>query len=253
MDKSIIIPKLIALRNLLDSWLKNEHYLYFDPKETQDIFERFVLIQKELCTSDPLFFEDLPIREMPKSSGTTDNAGRGYIERSHLELLLKDINYCLDILTNQPVVNISSMTISREGVFFAGQFFDALQKVTGILEQSSVKIDIIDGYINSNVLTLFTKNKFGVLVNILTKKVDSALKTAAIAFNKQYGGLSIRTSNAFHDRFIVIDDKDFYHFGASIKDLGNKGFMFSLIEEQDIIDIIREKIIQEWNRATAEI
>jgi len=143
----------------------------------------------------------------------------------------------------------SQMTISREGVFFAGQYFDALQKVTNILEQADSQIDIIDGYVNSGLLGLLTRKKPFVTVNILTRSVDPALKIAANAFNKQYGKLAIRTSNAFHDRFIIIDNKEFYHFGASIKDVGKRGFMFSRIEEEDVIKTIQKKFTEEWSRA----
>jgi len=82
-----------------------------------------------------------------------------------------------------------------------------------------------------------------VIVDILTKSVDPALKHAADAFNKQYGKLgklAIRTSNALQDRFIIIDNKDIYHFGASIKDVGRRGFMFSRIEEEDVIKTIQK-------------
>lgn len=147
----------------------------------------------------------------------------------------------------------SQMTISREGVFFAGQYFDALQKVRDILEQANTQIDIIDGYVNSGVLDLLTRKKSSVTVNILTRSVDPALKIAANAFNKQYGKLAIRTSNAFHDRFIIIDNKDFYHFGASIKDVGRRGFMFSRMEEEEVIKAIQDKLTQEWNRATVAV
>jgi len=147
----------------------------------------------------------------------------------------------------------SQITLSREGVFFVGQYFDALQKVRDILEQANTQIDIIDGYVNSGVLDLLTRKKTSVTVNILTRSVDPALKAAAIAFNKQYGKLAIRTSNAFHDRFIVIDNKDFYHFGASIKDVGKRGFMFSRVEEEDVIKTIQKKLTEEWNRATVAL
>jgi hypothetical protein len=76
------------------------------------------------------------------------------------------------------------------------------------------------------------------------------LKTAAEAFNRQYGGLETRMSRAFHDRFVFVDETDFYHFGASLKDLGNRGCMFSRIEEQDVIDALQSKWTQEWAKAT---
>lgn len=79
-------------------------------------------------------------------------------------------------------------------------------------------------------------------VNILTKNVTPKLKATALAFNQQYGKLSIQKSNAFHDRYIIIDKSDFYHFGTSIdKHLGNRGFMFSRIEEPEIITNLLQK------------
>jgi hypothetical protein len=75
----------------------------------------------------------------------------------------------------------------------------------------------------------------------------------ATDFNRPYGRLSIRTSSAFHDRFIIIDDKDFYHFGASIKDLGNRGFMFSRIEEPELMKILLGNFQVEWSKAKIEV
>ncbi|HPU93053.1 MAG TPA: hypothetical protein PKU99_02790 [Candidatus Saccharicenans sp.] len=253
MERNEIIAKLTGLRNSLESWLKDSRRRYFDPQSTQDLFERFVSIRGKLKTLYPSLFEDLPFREVQKSSGTSDYDGRGYIERHHFDLLLKDVKYCLDVLLAQPTADISSIVISREGVFFAGQYFDALQRITGILELAHTQIDIIDAYVNSDVLNLLTGKKSTVSVNILTKSVDPALKVAAIAFNKQYGGLAIRMSKAFHDRFVIIDNKDFYHFGASIKDVGKRGFMFSRIEEEHVIKAIQEKLSEEWKQSTVAI
>lgn len=253
MKRIEIIAKLTALRNCLESWLKDPRRRNFDPQSTLDLFERFAPIRKELRLLYPSLFEDLPSREVPQPSGTAEYEGRGYIRRQHVDLLLKDVRYCLDILSVQLTVDVPSMTISREGVFFAGDYFDALQKVTDILEHADTQIDIIDGYISSDVLNLLTAKKSSVVVNILTKPVDPSVKTTAIAFKKQYGKLAIRTSNAFHDRFIIVDSKDFYHFGASIKDVGKRGFMFSRIEEEDVIKLIQKKLAEEWNRAPVVI
>ena len=148
---------------------------------------------------------------------------------------------------------IPNIRMTSEGVYFAGQYFDALQLVREILSQANKSIFLIDGYISEAVLNLLTSKKAGVTVNILTKAISPALKTAANAFNKQYGNLSIRTSAAFHDRFLIIDDNAYYHFGASIKDLGSRGFMFSRIEEQTVIDALRGELTQEWAKATVEV
>lgn len=253
MELPEIIAKLTALRNSLESWLENPRARIFDPRNTLDLFERFIPIRDELRSSYPSLLGDLPLREAPKPSNTTDFEGRGYIWRHEFEVLLKDVKYCLDLLSTQPTVYVPSMTISREGVFFKGQYFDALQKVTGIVEDANARIDIIDAYVSPDVLSLLTRKKLSVAVNILTKSVDPALKTAATAFNKQYGKLAIRTSDAFHDRFIIIDSKDFYHFGASIKDVGKRGFMFSRIEEEDVIKAVGKKLGAEWDGASVII
>lgn len=253
MERHEITSKLKALHNNVEKWLENLRSLYFDPQEVLDLFYRYSTLSGVLRSEYPNFFDDLPFRAVPTSSRTTDFDGRGYIKRSSLELLLKDLEYCLDILSNIPTVDVPSMKVTHEGVFFAGQYFDALKLVSEILSHAQQSIVIIDGYINEDVLNLLTRKDPEVEVNILTKDVCPALKTAATVFNKQYGKLSIRTSKAFHDRFIIVDDRDFYHFGASIKDLGNRGFMFSRIEEPEVINSLRTKWSQEWAGATVAV
>ena len=71
---------------------------------------------------------------------------------------------------------------------------------------------------------LFTRKRSGVAVRVLTKTADPALRSAFIAFNRQYQGLSLRTSDAFHDRFIIVDGSHFYHIGPSLKDLAKRTF-----------------------------
>ena len=66
------------------------------------------------------------------------------------------------------------------------------------------------------------------------------------AFNKQHQNLEVKSTSAFHDRFIILDKTNFYHFGASLKDAGHKGFMFSKIEENFIKNILLENIEIEW-------
>lgn len=98
MKKEEIISKLTALCSSTESFLKNPTHRYFDPKETLDLFERFNKIRDDLRASYKSLFEDMPTREAPILSKTTDFNGRGYIERNHFELLQVDINYCLKIL-----------------------------------------------------------------------------------------------------------------------------------------------------------
>ena len=249
MERPEILSKLIALRSNLAKFLRDPRGNHFDPKYVLDLFHRYVPIRDELSSNYSSLFGDLPQRETPTPSDTTDYDGRGYIDRADLNILMSDIEYCINILSKIPSVDIPSMKVSREGIFFAGQYFDALSKAEEILSMANQSIWIIDGYISPDVLNLLASKKSSVEARILTKDVPAVVKTAAVAFNKQYGNLSIRASEAFHDRFIIIDDAEFYHFGASIKDLGNRGFMFSRIEESQIIDALRTKWTEEWGKA----
>lgn len=141
----------------------------------------------------------------------------------------------------------------REGLFYNGQYYEAQGVVKRIFSSAKLKIILIDNYLNDTVIDLLSVKNSSVEVNIIAKQIKPGLKASAIAFNKQYGNLSIRTSNSFHDRFVIIDEQHYYHFGASIKDLGNLTFMFSAIEEQDIIDSLKTKFYQEWNAANIEV
>jgi len=246
-----IITKLIALSNKVVNHL-NRGDRYFDPPIALDYFERYNKMKDILKTKFPDLFSDIPDREIPKSSGTTDFEGRGFINREPIYILFTDMKEMIDIWNNSQIgkTNLPSIKVTREGVFFSGQYFDALLRVRDILSAAKRSIIIIDCFVNDDVLNLVSEKEQSVEVKILTKDVKPAFITAANAFNKQYGKLSIKTSSVFHDRFVIIDEADFYHFGASIKDLGNRGFMFSLIEESIVINALHQQFINEWAKAT---
>ena len=243
------LAKLIALNHNLAKFLRDPRGRFFDPKYTMDLFHRYEKIRGELINEHPRLFSDLPIRDMPQPSGTTDYDGRGYIERADLVILNNDIEYCIDILF-KIAEEVPQIAISEEGIFFAGQHFDAILKAKEILSRAKKRVVVIDGYIDTKVLDLLSAKKDQVVAWILTKGLRPDVKAAAEAFNKQYGKLIIKTSDAFHDRFIIIDDSKFYHFGASIKDLGKRGFMFSCIEEMQIISDLTKMLGIEWANAT---
>lgn len=253
MEQDEITTKLRGLRNNIKNWLEyrdefNRPTRYFVPQIVLDLFHRCSTLRDVLRSEYPSLFNDLPVRKLPKHNETTDR-----IERTKVELLLKSVDYCLDILSGMTMVVVPSMKVTREGVFFAGQYFDALQRVAEILSSAKQSIVVIDAYINEEVLDLLTSKDSAVEVKILTKNVLPTLIAEATAFNKQYEKLLIRESQVFHDRFLIVDDKDFYHFGASNKDLSNKGFMFSCIEESIVINSLRKEFAQEWAKAKVAV
>lgn len=149
------------------------------------------------------------------------------------------------------------MTATREGVFFAGEYYEPIRLAAGLISEARRSLVIIDGYLGNGqlVLDLLKGKAPGVTVSLLTyeETLQPPLLALAQAFQREHGGLSLRTSRAFHDRFIIIDDRDFYHFGASLKDMGTRGFMFSRIEEPEIMEKVRTKFVAEWERAVIKI
>ena len=124
----------------------------------------------------------------------------------------------------------------KEKIFFDGQIYDAYSLIIEIIKSAKSKILIIDNYIDDSILEMLTKKKEDVKVVILTSNKTNISKLDTQKFNKEYPTLEVAQTDKFHDRFIVIDDKELYHVGASLKDLGKKCFAISKIEDTDYIE-----------------
>jgi hypothetical protein len=120
----------------------------------------------------------------------------------------------------------------KQGIFFDGQIFDAHKFVSDLVRKAEKSILLIDNYVDDTVLELFSKRKKDVTVNIYTATLSKALRTDLKKFNSQYPKIEIIEFKQSHDRFMIIDDEDVYHFGASLKDLGRKWFAFSKFEKK---------------------
>ena len=123
----------------------------------------------------------------------------------------------------------------KQRIFFQGQIYDAYSLIVDIIKKASKKILIIDNYVDDSILNMLTKKKNNVEVVILTSNKSNIQNIDIQKFNKEYPLLKVAKTNKFHDRFIVIDNKEMYHLGASIKDLGKKCFGINKIEDMQII------------------
>ena len=126
----------------------------------------------------------------------------------------------------------------KQSIFFDGQIYDAYSLIIDIIKKAKQKILIIDNYIDDSILKMLSKKNRNVEVIILTLQNTSLNKLDINKFNKQYPTLKVAYTNKFHDRFIVIDTKELYHCGASLKDLGKKCFAISKIEDDEYIEKI---------------
>jgi hypothetical protein len=95
-------------------------------------------------------------------------------------------------------------------------------------------IVLIDNYIDERAFTHLSKKKESVLVRILTKSQSKQIQLDLKKANEQYGGFELPSFNKSHDRFLIIDDLEIYHLGASLKDLGKRWFAFSKFDKASV-------------------
>ena len=126
----------------------------------------------------------------------------------------------------------------KQKIFFEGQIYDAYSLIIDIIKKANKKILIIDNYIDDSVLKMLTKKNNNVEVVILTSDKSNIQQIDIQKFNKEYPILKVAKTNKFHDRFVIIDNEEMYHLGASIKDLGKKCFGINKIEDVEIIEKI---------------
>ncbi|HSW59937.1 MAG TPA: ORF6N domain-containing protein, partial [bacterium] len=148
------------------------------------------------------------------------------LERKQIEYKLETDSKIEKILST-----IESKQIQpKQGIFFDGQVFEAHKFVSDIVRSAEKSIILIDNFVDDTVLTLFSKRKQGVTLKILTKNLSKQLILDTQKFNEQFPPAEIKEFNHSHDRFMIIDNRDLYHFGASLKDLGKKWFGFSKMD-----------------------
>lgn len=119
---------------------------------------------------------------------------------------------------------------SDKGIFYNGQIFDAYTFVCDIIRNAKSSIILLDNYVDDTVLTLLGKRKNNATAKIYTKTISNQLQLDLQRYNSQYPQIAIETFPDAHDRFLIIDETELYHIGASLKDLGKKWFAFSRMD-----------------------
>ena len=159
---------------------------------------------------------------------------KGYAIQQRVEKIEKQV-----VQQGQLLETLIQTTLPpKEGIFFDGQIFDAFHFVSGIVRKANHSLVLIDNYVNEDVLLILSKRKKGVKAQIYTQKISKQLELDLQKFNEQYEPIEVISFGKAHDRFLIIDDLDIYHIGASLKDLGKKWFAFSKlsIEPQRIVN-----------------
>jgi len=135
---------------------------------------------------------------------------------------------------------ISDQEQPTQKIFFDGQIFDAFSLLVEIIEKAQTEIILIDNYVDVDSLNILSKKKNGVSVTIYTSKHTRLSMIDVGIFNKQYPQLKVEHTEAFHDRFMILDQQNAYHIGASIKDAGKKSFAINKLQDEKMVrDILK--------------
>lgn len=127
----------------------------------------------------------------------------------------------------------------QAGIFFEGQVFDAYVFISKLIRQAKKSIILIDNYIDESVLALLSKRSKGCMAVIYTKNISGKLQLDLKKHNEQYPQIEIKLFKHAHDRFLILDNIETYHIGASLKDLGKKWFAFSRFEQNSVLEIFK--------------
>jgi hypothetical protein len=170
---------------------------------------------------------------------------RHYIQQK--DNLLFRINYLeekqqfTDARVNQLFEAMDKQKLPPEkGIFFEGQLFDAYVFANELIKSANKSIILIDNYVDESTLLMLSKRNPNCSATIYTQKITSQLRLDLAKHNEQYPRIDIKSLNTAHDRFLILDRKELYHIGASLKDLGKKWFAFSKLNE--FLPTILEKL-----------
>jgi hypothetical protein len=144
---------------------------------------------------------------------------------------------------NEIDLQINTHLIPTQGVFFDGQVFDAYVLASKIIGTAKKSIVLIDNYVDETVLVHLSKKNKNVAVTILTKSISKQLQLDVQKANEQYGDFKVKQFSQSHDRFLIIDEKEVYHLGASLKDLGKKWFAFSKMDKSSVQNILNSILV----------
>lgn len=137
-------------------------------------------------------------------------------------------------------LQLKTQELPNQGIFFNGQVFDAYVFVSELIKKAKSDIILIDNYVDETVLTLLAKRNKKVAATIHTKTISKQLELDLQKHNSQYPEIRAFVLNDSHDRFLIIDGKELYHLGASLKDLGKKWFAFSKMDS--LVDDVLQKL-----------
>ena len=174
-------------------------------RESIRIMNAFVAMRKTLAVVGPAF-EKLAAR-------VEANERRQIVDQERNELQFKKIHE-----------RMSEGEVPDHQLFYQGQFWDAKSLLIKFVRRAKKDVILVDAYIGVATLDILAKRNRGVRIEIITHSNGDLTETDFTAFGRQYGKLTKTLSGISHDRYLIVDGKELYTFGASIKDAGRLTF-----------------------------
>jgi hypothetical protein len=168
-----------------------------------------------------------------------DHLLKGYTVNNRINRIEDNLD-TLNDKVQQIDLQINSNLIPTQGVFFEGQVFDAYELTSRIIRKAKKSIVLIDNYIDERTLMHLSKKEKSVSVTLLSIDKSAQLDLDLQKANTQYGNFTWKKFSKSHDRFLIIDQNEVYHLGASLKDLGKKWFAFTLLKPQSISELLKK-------------
>lgn len=239
-----------AVKNNVDKF-QADFYFELTNKEFNDLRSKFSATKFAKTKTNPKFFTEQGIYMLAtilKGKVATDitvalirtfaNMRRAIVNNTSLQsqidyLTQKQITDKID--TEQKFGKVFNAirakdTKPTQGIYYNGETFDAYVFVCNLIKNAKIAIVLIDNYVDESVLPLLNKRNKKCSATIYTNKINKQLQLDPKKHNSQYPTIKIQKFKKAHDRFLVIDNTEIYHIGASIKDLGKTWFAFTKLE-----------------------
>ena len=162
---------------------------------------------------------------------------KGYVINNRMNRM-EDRMESIGAQVNKLELQLNTHLIPTQGVFFEGEVFDAYVLISKIICSAKKSIVLIDNYVDESVLVHLSKRKDKVAVTLLTKTLSKQLQLDVQKANAQYPPIQVKLFTQSHDRFLILDQTEIYHLGASLKDLGKKWFAFSKLDQRSVPNLL---------------
>ena len=222
--------QIVTLNETSTSRGKHRKYLPYAFTE-QGIYMLATVLKGEIAEKQSIFI----MRAFREMRHFIANNALLFEKVSNIELKQLEYQKSTDEKFDKVFKYIEDHAEAEQKIFFDGQIYDAFGLITSIVYKAKKEVILIDGYVDIDTLNILAKKKSGVNVKIYTYSGSKLTQKDIANFNAQYPTLTVKKTQVFHDRFIILDGKTAYHIGASIKDAGRKCFGITLIEEDTLV------------------